>query len=45
MKKQFLFTDLDLTLLTTGKTISDEDLKAIKELLDSGSFFAFVTGR
>jgi len=45
MRKRFLFTDLDLTLLTREKTISGENLEAINEFLDEGNHFAFVTGR
>ncbi len=45
MRKRFLFTDLDLTLLTSEKTISGKDLEAINEFLDEGNYFAFVTGR
>ena len=45
MRKRFLFTDLDLTLLTSEKTISGENLEAINHFLDKGNYFAFVTGR
>ncbi|MCR4590809.1 MAG: HAD family hydrolase [Lachnospiraceae bacterium] len=45
MRKRFLLTDLDLTLLSIDKSISDDNLKAIKKLLDNGHCFAFVTGR
>lgn len=45
MRKRFLFTDLDLTLLTTERTIAWDDLEAINEFLDRGNYFAFVTGR
>jgi len=43
--KKFLFTDLDLTLLTKDKMISDTDLDAIDRFLKEGNLFAFVTGR
>lgn len=45
MKKRFLFTDLDLTLLNDDKSIGYKDLEAINEFLDRGNCFAFVTGR
>ncbi len=45
MKKKFLFTDLDETLLRSDKTIGEEDLRAITSFLDKGNFFSFVTGR
>lgn len=45
MKKKFLFTDLDLTLLTDDKRIGIKDLDAIEKLLSKGHYFAFVTGR
>ena len=45
MRKRFLFTDLDLTLLSIDKTISDDNLEAISDFLDKGNSFAFVTGR
>ncbi len=43
--RKFLFTDLDLTLLCTDKTIGYDNLEAIYEFLDKGHLFAFVTGR
>lgn len=42
---KILFSDLDGTLLTTDKKISDANLKAIHTLIDSGNKFVFVTGR
>ena len=42
---KILFSDLDGTLLTTDKRISDENLKAIHTLIDAGHKFVFVTGR
>ncbi len=45
MSRKFLFTDLDLTLLTKDKRISDKDLDAIDRFLGEGNLFAFVTGR
>ena len=42
---KILFSDLDGTLLTTDKKISDANLKAIHALLDAGHKFVFVTGR
>ena len=45
MKRQFLFTDLDLTLLNDDKSIGYQNLEAINEFLDRGNYFAFVTGR
>ena len=42
---KILFSDLDGTLLTTDKRISDENLKAIRNLTDMGHKFVFVTGR
>lgn len=40
-----LCTDLDETLLSTDKTISSENLKAIEYFKKEGGFFTFVTGR
>lgn len=45
MKKKFLFTDLDLTLLNDSCAIDGRNLEAINEFLDKGNCFAFVTGR
>lgn len=38
-------TDLDDTLLTNDKKISDENINAIKYFMDNGGYFAFATGR
>ncbi|MBR1622738.1 MAG: HAD family phosphatase [Pseudobutyrivibrio sp.] len=45
MNKKLLAVDMDGTLFDDDKTISKENLKAIKELLDKGHAFAFNTGR
>ena len=42
---RILFSDLDGTLLTTDKRISDENLEAIHKLVAAGHKFVFVTGR
>lgn len=42
---KLLFTDLDDTLLSTDKTISEGNLKAIKAMTDSGHGFVLCTGR
>ncbi len=43
--KRLLCVDLDETLLNTDKSISEENLEAIKELAKQGHFFAFASGR
>ena len=47
--KQFegvlICTDLDGTLLKNDKTISEENLQAIRYFEENGGFFTFVTGR
>lgn len=40
-----LCTDLDDTLLTTDKKISDENKKAIEYFMSEGGLFTFATGR
>lgn len=42
---KILFTDLDGTLLNDSKQVSDEDLRAINELIDAGHRFVIATGR
>ncbi len=42
---KLLCTDLDDTLLTNDKKISDENINAIKYFMDNGGYFAFATGR
>lgn len=42
---KILFTDLDGTLLTDQKTISDVDLSAIHEMIGAGHKFVMTTGR
>ncbi|MCR5734073.1 MAG: Cof-type HAD-IIB family hydrolase [Lachnospiraceae bacterium] len=43
--KKILFTDLDETLLSTDKSISPGNLKAIDEMTKKGHKFVIVTGR
>ncbi|MCD8391293.1 MAG: HAD family hydrolase, partial [Firmicutes bacterium] len=38
-------TDLDDTLLTTDKRVSDENIAAVKYFTDNGGLFTFATGR
>ncbi len=38
-------TDLDDTLLTTDKKVSEENLRAIREFMGEGGLFTFATGR
>lgn len=38
-------TDLDDTLLTADKRVSDENIKAIKYFMSEGGYFTFATGR
>ncbi len=45
MRKKLLVTDLDGTLLSADKTISEENLKAIGQMVSAGHKFAFATGR
>lgn len=40
-----LFVDMDGTLLTSDKRISEEDLKAINEMTDKGMYVVINTGR
>ncbi len=40
-----LCTDLDGTLLRDDKSISDENLDAVKYFMDEGGYFTFITGR
>ena len=42
---KILFTDLDDTLLTSSKEISQTNLSAIDRLLEAGHKFVFNTGR
>lgn len=42
---KILFTDLDGTLLTTGKRISDTDLSSINKMIDAGHHFVISSGR
>lgn len=42
---KILFTDLDGTLLTTDKRISDTDLQSIKKMIDNGHQFVISSGR
>lgn len=44
-KKYLICVDLDETLLTTDKTISDYTIKSIKELYRNGHYFIFSSGR
>lgn len=38
-------TDLDDTLLTADKRVSDENIKALKYFMSEGGYFTFATGR
>lgn len=42
---KILFTDLDGTLLTTDKRISDTDLASIKKMIENGHQFVIASGR
>ena len=42
---KILFTDLDGTLLTDDKRISDADMRSIRALIDAGHKFVMTTGR
>ena len=43
--KKILFYDLDGTLLKTDKTISDEDIRALRKWKEAGNILAITTGR
>ena len=43
--KPYLYADMDGTLLTDTKDISDENVAAIKRYIDAGGKFAVATGR
>lgn len=45
MNTKILLTDLDETLLTSKKTISDKDRLSIGKMIDAGHKFAIATGR
>ncbi len=45
MKRKLLFTDLDGTLLSTDKTVSLGNLRAIEEMVQKGHKFVVATGR
>ncbi|MCR4655860.1 MAG: Cof-type HAD-IIB family hydrolase [Lachnospiraceae bacterium] len=45
MKRKLLFTDLDGTLLSTDKTVSAGNLRAIEEMVKQGHKFVVATGR
>lgn len=40
-----LATDLDDTLLTSDKRVSEENIEALKYFMDNGGLFTFATGR
>lgn len=44
-KTKILFTDLDETLLSSDKTISKENLEAIRKMTEAGHKFVISTGR
>lgn len=44
-ERKILFTDLDGTLLSDDKTISEKNTKAVKEALDKGHYVTVATGR
>ena len=43
--KKILFTDLDETLLKSDKTVSRENRRAIRRMLDAGHHLEVATGR
>ena len=43
--RKILFTDVDDTLVTTDKKLTDRNMKAIDSFLDAGNIFAVSTGR
>lgn len=45
MDKKIIALDLDDTLLSTDKTISEVNINALQELLDAGHYVAIDTGR
>jgi Cof subfamily protein (haloacid dehalogenase superfamily) len=45
MGKKLLLFDLDDTLLTSEKTITDDTVRAIKACKDRGMFIGYITGR
>ncbi len=45
MSSKLLFTDLDETLLCSDKSISEGNLKAIREMVKEGHKFVLATGR
>ena len=42
---KILFTDLDGTLLTEDKRISETDMRSIRAMIDAGHKFVMTTGR
>lgn len=44
-ERKILFTDLDGTLLSDDKTISEKNVKAVKEALNQGHYVTVATGR
>ena len=42
---KILFTDLDGTLLTDDKRISETDMRSIRAMIDAGHKFVMTTGR
>jgi HAD superfamily hydrolase (TIGR01484 family) len=44
-KDFLLVSDMDGTLLTSAKTVSEANKKAIQEFVDGGGRFAIATGR
>lgn len=45
MKHKILFVDLDATLLSDDKTISERNKRAIHQMLSEGHYIALATGR
>lgn len=45
MNNKILFVDLDATLLSDDKSISQRNRKAIQKMLDEGHYIALATGR
>jgi len=45
MEKKIFFSDMDGTLLTTGKRISEKTKKALDDFVAAGNVFAISTGR
>ena len=45
MQYKLIVCDLDGTLLSTNKTISDKNIEALEYFKREGGYFTFITGR